>query len=109
MRYKEVAKIIKSIGIPFAYRTFDNQTQKAPPFIVYFYDGYDDLYADNINYQTIAGLRIELYTTNKDFALEATVESALKSNGIAYAKDEIFIEDQNVYEIVYESEVVING
>ena len=109
MQYKEVADIIKSIGIPFAYRKFTDQTEKVPPFIVYFYDGNDDMFADNVNYQTIAGLRIELYTTNKDFALEAAVESVLKNNEIAYSKDEIFIEDQNVNEIVYESEVVING
>lgn len=109
MRYQEVTNIIESIGIPFAYRAFPESTAKEPPFVVYYYEGNDDLYADNINYQTIVALRIELYTRNKDFVLEAEVESVLRDNKIAFGKDEIYIESERMYEIIYESEVVING
>lgn len=109
MQYKEVADAMASVGIPFAYRAFPQDTAKAPPFLVFYYDGNNDLYADNINYQTIVGLRIELYTRNKDFSLEETLESALKSNGITFSKDEVYISDERLYEIIYESEVVIDG
>lgn len=109
MQYTEVANIMASVGIPYAYRSFPESTAKAPPFLVFYYDGNDDLFADNINYQTIVGLRIELYTRDKDFALEATLESVLRANEIAYSKDEVYIDDEKLYEIVYESEVVING
>lgn len=109
MRYAEVTNILANIGLPLAYREFKDQTQKVLPYIVYFYDGSDDMYADNINYQEIPGLRIELYTKDKDYATERMVEAALKAAEIAYSKDEVFIEDQKMYEIIYESEVVING
>lgn len=109
MLYKEVADMIATVGLPYAYRAFPESTAKAPPFIVFFYDGNDDLFADNINYQTIVSLRIELYTRDKDFATEAAVESVLRSNEIAFSKEEVYIDDEKLYEIVYESEVVING
>ena len=109
MRYAKVTNILANIGLPLAYREFKDQTQKVLPYIVYYYDGNDDMYADNINYQEITVLRIELYTKDKDFATERMVETALRNAGIAYSKDEVFIEDQKMYEIIYESEVVING
>lgn len=109
MQYAKLTNILANIGLPLAYREFKDQTQKVLPYIVYYYDGSDDVYADNINYQEITVLRIELYTKDKDFATERMVEAALMNAGIAYSKDEVFIEDQKMYEIIYESEVVING
>lgn len=109
MQYAEVANIIASIGVPYAYRTFPQSTAQAPPYIVYYYDGYDDMYADNINYQEIAGLRIEVYTRNKDFSLERNVENVLRNNDISWSKEESFIDSENLYMIIYESEVLING
>lgn len=109
MQYAEVYNILKSVGIPCAYRFFPDGTGKEPPFMVFYYDGNDDLFADNTNYQTIVSLRIELYTRNKDFSLERNLETVLKNNGITYSKEEGYIETEKVYEIIYESEVVING
>lgn len=109
MQYAEVANIIASIGVPYAYRAFPQNTAQAPPYIVYYYDGSDDMYADNINYQEIAGLRIEVYTRNKDFSLERNVENALRSHDISWSKEESFIDSENLYMIIYESEVLING
>lgn len=109
MQYAEVANAIASAGYPYAYRTFPNSTQKAPPYIVYYYTGSDDLYADNINYQQINGIRVELYTRNKDFAAEEALETALRNADISWSKDESYVEEEKMYLIVYESEVIING
>lgn len=109
MQYEEVANMVAAFGYPYAYRSFPQSTSKVPPYVVYYYDGYDDMYADNSNYQVIAGLRIELYTRNKDFIAEAAVESTLRSYGIAWRKDEVYVEDEQMYLIIYESEVIISG
>lgn len=109
MQYAQVANVISGIGYPYAYRAFPDNTKKSPPYIVYFYDGNDDFYADNINYQEIVGLRIELYTRNKDFTAEAAVETALRNADISWVKDEVYVEEEKMYLIVYESEVIING
>lgn len=109
MTCKEVAEMVKSIGLPFAYYQFTEDTEEAPPYVVYFYSYNDDLMADNENYQAIPTLNIELYTDEKDFELEATVESVLKQHELAYYKEENHIDSEKMYQIAYEMEVIING
>ena len=108
MLYSEVSNLIASVGIPYAYRAFPS-TSQTPPYLVYFYTGNDDMFADNINYQEIAELRVELYTANKSFSLERQIEAALKNAELSYEKEELYIDDQRIYEIVYQMEVIING
>lgn len=107
MTYKEIAAMVASVGVPYAYYQFDEGTAKAPPFICFFYPGSDDMIADNTNYQAIRPLTIELYTDNKDFTLEATVEAILTENGIPFTRNEVFIDTERMYQITYFSEVVI--
>lgn len=109
MTYKEVNTLIASFGLPYAYYSFPEGTAQKTPFICYFYSTSDDLFADNTNYQDIRVLNIELYTDEKDFSLESSIESILKQNGITYYKEENMIETENMWQIAYETEVIING
>ena len=109
MTHKEVADMVKEIGLPFAYYQFPEGTKQKLPFICYFYDGIDDLYADNANYQRIEVLNIELYTKNKDFEKEALVETTLAKYGITYYKEDSYIDEEKMWQIAYEMEVIING
>lgn len=109
MTYKEVAQMVKSIGYPYSYYQFTKDTAKKPPFICYFYTNTDDLMADNANYQRIVTLNIELYTRDKDFEAETLVENALADNELSYYKEENYIDSEQVYQIAYETEVLING
>lgn len=109
MTYKEVADVVKSIGLPFAYYQFPEGTGQAPPFVVYFYSESDDIFADGLNYQKKPVLNIELYTSEKDFELEAVVEKILNDNGLTYYREENYIDSEKLYQIAYEMEVIING
>lgn len=109
MQYEELNNMMASIGIPYAYRAFNENTAVPPPYICFYYEGSDDLYADDKNYQRIVPLIIELYTAEKDFVSEQKIEDALEHYGLTYAKDEMYIESELLTEIVYESEVVIHG
>lgn len=109
MTYKEIATMVGSIGLPYAYYQFTEATAKAPPFICFYFPGDNDFKADNSNYATIRPLTIELYTDNKDFDLEATVEATLKANGLVFSRDEAYIDSEKMYMITYQTEVVING
>lgn len=108
MTYKEVAEVVKSIGLPFAYYQFPEGTEMAPPFVCYFYTNTDDVYADDSNYQRIPVLNIELYTAEKDFDQEAALEKVLKDNGFSYYKEENYIDSEKMWQIAYEMEVIIN-
>lgn len=109
MTYQEIAQMLDDLGVPYAYYQFTEGTAQEPPFICFYYPGIDDLYADNSNYQRITQLVIEVYTDNKDFALEARVESALSDAGLTYNKTETYIDEERLYMVTYESEVTIHG
>lgn len=109
MTYQEIAKMVEGFGVPFAYYMFADNTGQQPPFICFYYPGIDDAYADNSNYQRITQLVIEVYTDNKDFALETTVETGLAAAGLTYQKSETYIDEEKLYMVTYESEVCIHG
>ena len=108
MTLKEVSDMISTIGLPYAYYQFPDGTEQEPPFVVFYYPESDDFYADNKNYVDKRRLYVELYTDNKDFEKEATVESVLSSNGLSYRKVETYINSERMFQITYETEVIIN-
>lgn len=112
MTYKEVATMVASIGLPYAYYQFaedDPNRPHNPPFVCFFYTNTDDLYADDKNYQRIPTLNIELYTSEKDFEKEAALEKIFNDNGLTYYKEENYIDSESMWQIAYEMEVIING
>lgn len=109
MTYTEVATMVASIGLPYAYYQFPEGTAQEPPFVCFFYTNTDDLYADDKNYQGIPRLNIELYTSEKDFEKEAALEKILNDNGLTYYKEENYINSESMWQIAYEMEVIING
>ena len=109
MTTQEVATMVAEIGIPSAYYQFPDNTEQTTPFVCFFYSGDNDFKADDSNYQKIEHLIIELYTDNKDFALEHTVESVLASHGMVWTRDEEWIESERMLEVVYEMDVVITS
>lgn len=109
MTYTEIATMVSSAGLPYAYYKFPEGTAQSPPFVVFFYTQTNDLYADGQNYQRIVVLNIELYTREKDFDTEASVEEILKNNGFTYYKEENYIDSEQMWQIAYEMEVLIDG
>lgn len=107
MTYKEINNMISGIGLDYAYYSFPVDEAPDLPYIVFYYPNYNDLGADDINYQTIAQLNIELYTENKDFGLEEQVEDVLTSNNLFFSKSETFIQQEAMYEVLYEIDIVI--
>lgn len=109
MTYKEVADIIASAGLPYAYYEFPDDTPQTPPFICFYFPDSDDFYADNQNYVGIRRLYVELYTNEKDFDLESTVEGVLTANGLTFRKSDDYINSEKMWQTLYEMEVIIDG
>lgn len=107
MTYKEVATMIRSIGLPFAYHQFNEDTAVAPPFVCFSYPASNDLQADNINFQRIEQLNIDLYSDDKDFDNEAAVEAVLLNNGMSWEKNESYIDSERMYMVSYQTEFII--
>jgi len=107
MTYKQVAEMVSSIGVPYAYYQFPNNTGIAPPFVCFYFDSSNDFAADNTNYQRIRPLSIELYTDNKDFTLEQTVENILNQNGLVYSREETYLDSEKMYMVTFMTEIII--
>ncbi len=80
-----------------------------PPFICYRFTSSADLVADGINYATISGFDVELYTDVKDPDTEASLEAALVSLGLVWDKAELYIESERLHEVVYSVQVFISA
>lgn len=107
MTYKQIAEMIESMGLPYAYHAFPINGAPNLPYIVFNYPNRDDFGADNMNYVHIDNVDIELYTENKDFTLESSVESVLEQNGLFYSKSVMYLQTEHMYEILYEVQTVI--
>ena len=107
MTYKEISTLVSSIGLPYAYYQFPDDTPQEPPFICFYYDDSTDLAADNVNYQRIRRMYLELYTATKDFTTENTVETTLIEAGIYFTREEEYLDSERMFMVVYEFEVVV--
>ena len=105
MTHKEIAQLVKSIGLPCTYHHWEKNDVPALPYIIFYEPSRNDFMADNTNYQKIVHLVIELYSDNKDIASESKVETVLEQNGIPYTKEETYISSEQMYEVIYEMEV----
>lgn len=108
MTYEEIAQMIESIGLPFAYYQFPDDTEQAPPFICFLYD-YNYTYADDSNYAPSVILTIELYTDTKDIPLESAVEAVFDENELPWSKAATYIDSERMWQTSYSMEVFING
>ena len=107
MTLKEVSQLITSFGFSCRYSHF-SQTPN-PPYVVYYYPNSNDVYADSENYIDKRALHIELFTKQKDFTAESTIEAALKAAGLTWYKQTDFLSDELLFQTTYETEVIING
>ena len=105
---EKIAEILKKIGLPFAYDHFAEGESPDPPFICYLIPNSDNFSADGKVYYTINEIHIELYTDCKDLSAEQQVEAVLDEHGIFYEKNEVWIESENLYEVLYTFEMEVN-
>lgn len=97
--------MLAEMNLPYAYDHFVEGESPDPPFLVFLYPGSNHFAADGKVYFRVNRLNIELYTDKKDVELEETVEAVLDRHGIFYGKSEVWIESENLYEVLYQMEV----
>ena len=107
MTYKEVKTLLSTTNLPVVYYQWPEGQAPEPPYLIFYYPGDNDFVGDNSNYQKIRELTVELYTDQKDFALEETVEGVL--SGMVYSRYETYIDDERMFLVTYEMEVIINA
>lgn len=105
MTQEQVLAMLEEMGLPSAYDHFAEGQSPEPPFLVFFYPESRNFAADGIAYYKKKKLHIELYTEYKSVELEEQIEAVLERHGIFYARSEVWIESERLYEVLYEMEV----
>lgn len=98
--YKQIKEIL-----PCAYRIFKDE--QVLPFSVYYLDESNDKYADNINFLKKGKYNLEVYSQIKNKKLETQIENLFLKNETTYKKTESFLEDEKMYEVLYEFEMEV--
>lgn len=108
MKLSEFVAILESTKLPVAYNAFRIGAVPALPYIVYSFPNSDNFGADNCVYQRYENVRVWLCTSEKDFTTEKLLESALDANTLFWDKTETFEQNDSMYMILYETEILIN-
>lgn len=109
MTFKEVTEMLEATGYPVVYLAWRENEAPELPYICYYYPSMAPETADDTHHAQIYSLNVELYTKNKNFTIETLVESKLLDAGMVFTKEEDFLSDENMYEVLYMMEVSING
>ena len=105
MTKTEVVTMVKELDLPFAYDHFAEGKSAKPPFCIYLYPSADNFAADGCAYFKQNNLHVEIYTDKKDVSLEEKVEAVFDKHGLFYAKSEVWIQSEKLYEVLYQMEV----
>jgi hypothetical protein len=105
----EFAAILDAINIPHVYYYYPENSAPELPYFVYYYPASENIGADNVAYVEILEPVVELYTAEKSFETERTIEDAFNAAGIYWDKTEEYLTTEKMYMITYEITGVLNG
>lgn len=103
MTFAELVAILEPTGFPWTYHHWD--TPPPPPYGVYLSVRDDPFFADNRTYTFSSGIRLEVYSLERDTSLDDKVRAALDAAEIPYDTDYTFLESEGLYESIFEIEV----
>ena len=104
MTHNEIVEMLEETNLPIAYDHFAERESPDPPFICFLFPGSDNFSADGRVYLKIRNVNVELYADLKDPELEERLETVLDRHGIFYQKSEVWIEEEKLYEVLYQFE-----
>lgn len=71
-----------------------------------FFPESENVFADDTVYQKVENLNVELYTDRKDPELEKRLETILTEHQCPYVKTEVWIPDERMYEVLYQTQII---
>ena len=108
MTSEQIEQMLKELGVPFKYHHFTQKEMEDVhlPIVVRLVPDTDNFFADGKTYHKIRKLDIELYTDEKDWALEQKLEDILDKYEIAWQQTASeWIQSEQMWESLYEMEV----
>lgn len=109
MILQELKELLEQTGFPVAYSHFkESEITSLPefPFICYLVVFSPNFMADDVSFQKIDHVQIELYNSKKDETVESILETILHENSIPYSSTESYIESEDFYQKIYETRLL---
>ena len=93
---------LEKLEIPIQYRAFSVGQAPQLPYIIFYENDSDNVFADNSNWFDVLNVVCELYADNKDIELETKLQKLFYYNEIEYNSTETFIDSENMYLKAYD-------
>jgi len=97
---RALKQLLETLGLPVAITSFFKKTK--PPAIVILPTGTEGDGSDFATELYRCSYQVELYTNEKDFALEEKLEQLLCEHGIHFEKYETYIDEEAIYQCAYD-------
>ena len=102
MNLMEFKAELEQLDIPIQYRAFESGQAPELPYIIFYENDSDNIFADNSNWFDVLNVVCELYTDEKDIELETKLQKLLYDLEIEYNSTETFIDSENMYMKAYD-------
>lgn len=109
MLITDIKTMLAEIELPVTYYSWPEKMAPKLPYLVWYLPSSDNFAADDKVYEHIETLHVELYTETKDFETEQTVEAVLDAYGMVWERQESYIDEEHMYEVLYTMEVTLNA
>ena len=97
MNLMEFKAELEKLEIPIQYRSFSVGHAPSLPYLIFYENDSDNVFADNQNYFDVLNVACELYTDEKDIELETKLQKLLYDLEIEYNSTETYIDSENMY------------
>ena len=75
MTFEDTMAMLQEADLPLAYDHFAEGESPDPPFLLFLFPESENVFADDMVYQKVEDLNVELYTDRKDPMLEKKLET----------------------------------
>ena len=103
MSLEAIQNMLDATGIRFSYHHWEKPPSL--PYGVFLDPTSNNFMADNQVYKSIKHVQIELYAEGKDTGAEDAIETVLNNHELPFEKEFLYIQDERLYETIYEIEV----
>ena len=109
MNLMEFKAELEKLDIPIQYRAFESGQAPELPYLIFYENDSDNVFADNHNYYDVLNVVCELYADNKDIELETKLQKLLYDLEKEYNSTETYIDSENMYLKAYDVQITFDS
>lgn len=109
MNLMEFKGELEKLDMPIQYQSFSVGQAPDLPYLIFYEDDSDNLFADNANYFNNLNLTCELYSDTKDLELETKLHKLFYDNEIEYNSTETYIDSENMFMKAYSVSIIFDA